>query len=311
MIAPIIVIDSHTAGEPTRVVLSGGPTLQAASLAQRRVELQTMHAAFRGRVLNEPRGGAHWVGALLCAPSDESCAAGVIFWNNTGVLQMCGHGIIGVAVTLAEQMKIGAGTHRIETPVGIVEVELQTPNRVQLRNVPAYRYAHAVQVLVEGQTVSGDIAWGGNWFFLCADHGQSLEISRADALTRFCQQIKAALHAQNICGARGEAIDHIELFGPPISPDADSRNFVLCPGDAYDRSPCGTGTSAKLACLYADGKLSAGQIWRQESILGTVFEGQIEIENEQLIPIISGEAFVTAHNTLLFDPNDPLRDGVA
>jgi 4-hydroxyproline epimerase len=306
----VSIIDSHTEGEPTRLVIAGGPELGGGDLSSRREVFRARFDDFRSAVVNEPRGADHIVGALLCEPNDPTCAAGVIFFNNAGYLGMCGHGTIGLVVTLAHLGRITAGEHRIETPVGVVIARLHEDNRVEVGNVPSYRYRSNVGVELDGRTIIGDIAWGGNWFFLASEHGQELDARRLDELTRFSTRLMAALAQQGIIGEEGAPIDHIELFGPPRGLDADSRNFVLCPGGAYDRSPCGTGTSAKMACLYADGKLQPGQTWRQESILGTMFHGSVRIENDQLWPTISGTAFVTGETQLLFDPRDPLRNGV-
>lgn len=311
----IHVIDSHTEGEPTRLVVAGGPNLGMGTLAQRRTVFAREFDAFRSAVVNEPRGADQMVGALLCDPLAPACAAGVIFFNNAGVLQMCGHATIGLVVTLAYLGHLQSGAHRIETPVGEVLAQLHDENRVTITNVPAYRFRQAVAVEVPGiGRITGDVAWGGNWFFLVGEHGQDLSVARWRELSDFTLRIMAALQAQGITGQDGALIDHIELFGPPTRPDADSRNFVMCPGGAYDRSPCGTGTSAKLACLYADGKLEAGQVWRQESILGTLFEGRPYPipgdESKAIIPTITGRAFITADSQLLLDPRDPLHDGV-
>lgn len=263
----IHIIDSHTEGEPTRLVMSGGPDLGRGTLVQRRDIFRRDFDWFRSAVVNEPRGADHIVGALLCEPSDSSCEAGVIFFNNTGYLQMCGHGTIGLIVSLAHARGLKPGDYRIETPVGVVTARLHDANRASISNVPSYRLAKDVAVEVEGiGTVAGDIAWGGNWFFLVSEHGQELSVRRLRELSDFTRRIKASLAAHNITGRDGAEIDHVELFGPPLDASNHSRNFVLCPGDQYDRSPCGTGTSAKLACLYADGKLQPGDVWRQESI---------------------------------------------
>jgi 4-hydroxyproline epimerase len=249
------------------------------------------------------------VGALLCEPVDPSCAAGVIFFNNVGYLNMCVHGTIGLVVTLAHLGRIGPGVHRIETPVGTVAATLHEDNDVTVRNVPGYRHAKAVQVDVDGHgPVTGDVAWGGNWFFLVDDHGQALTLRDLDRLTDFAWKIREGLERAGIAGADGGEIDHIELFGP--SKVADSKNFVLCPGKAYDRSPCGTGTSAKIACLVADGKLPEGRKWRQESIIGSVFEGYATFEDGRIIPHIRGSAFVNAEATLLLQPDDPFCLGI-
>jgi 4-hydroxyproline epimerase len=232
----------------------------------------------------------------------------VIFFNNVGVLGMCGHGTIGLAVTLAHTGKLGPGEHRIDTPVGVVTVTLHDAHRVTVRNVPSYRRAAGASVEVEGiGRVTGDIAWGGNWFFLVKDHREELHIGNVERLTEVTWKIRRAVNA-----AFPEPVDHVELFGPPLDPANHSRNFVLCPGKAYDRSPCGTGTSAKLACLFADGKLKPGEVWRQESITGSVFEGSVKPTGEPgvVIPSITGTAYVTAEATLIVDPADPLRDGI-
>jgi 4-hydroxyproline epimerase len=305
------VIDSHTGGEPTRVVVAGGPDLGNGSMAERRANFQKHHDEFRSAVVNEPRGSDVIVGALLCPPMDPRCVAGVIFFNNVGMLHMCGHGTIGLAVTLAHMGKIKPGKHLLETPVGIVGFEYQGGASVEIENVPSHRHSAHVPVEVEGAGVlHGDIAWGGNWFFLIGEHGQKLEYSRVGALTKFTQRIRDALDRHHVTGANGGLIDHIELFGPPRNSGAQSRNFVLCPGGAYDRSPCGTGTSAKLACLFAEGKLAEGEVWRQESIVGSIFEGHVRVVDGRIIPHIRGTAYVNAESTLLLDPADPFQMGL-
>ena len=307
----ISVLDSHTAGEPTRLVLSGGPDLGDGPLAERLEVFRQQHDHFRSAVVNEPRGSDVLVGALLCPPCDPTCAAGVIFFNNVGYLGMCGHGTIGLVVSLAYLGKIGPGEHRIETPVGVVRATLHDTGAVTVENVPSYRKAVGVKVDVPGHgIVAGDVAWGGNWFFLVADHPLALTVKHVDELIEFSWAIRKALAAAGITGDDGKEIDHIELFGPAHHPDVHSRNFVLCPGMAYDRSPCGTGTSAKLACLHAEGKLAPGDVWRQEGILGTVFEGSFRLAGSDVIPSITGSAYVMAESTFIFDPHDPFRMGI-
>ena len=312
----IKVIDSHTAGEPTRVVVSGGPDLGSGPMSERRLAFQQKCDDLRCTVIGEPRGSDVLVGALLCEPTLPECCAGVVFFNNAGVLQMCGHGTIGLVATLAWMKKISPGVHRIETPVGIVTTTLHDQNKVSIQNVPSYRSQSGVAVEVPGVgSISGDVAWGGNWFFLCKDHGLDISLKNVAQLTDITLRIRDALTRCGITGDDGGEIDHIELFGPPSSPNADSRNFVLCPGGAYDRSPCGTGTSAKLACLAADGSLPPGTVWRQESIVGSVFEAswQPAERYEQtgaVLPTISGSAWVTAESSLILDPTDPFRHGI-
>ncbi|MEK7780355.1 MAG: proline racemase family protein, partial [Verrucomicrobiota bacterium] len=263
----IRVIDSHTGGEPTRVVISGGPELGDGSLAERRERFARDFDKFRSAVVNEPRGSDVFVGALLVEPQDKSCVAGVIFFNNVGVLNMCGHGTIGLVVTLAHLGRIKPSAHKIETPVGVITATLHDNGEVSFTNVPSYRKAKAVTVDVPGiGKITGDVAWGGNWFFLVEQHGEPLTLANVERLTDLSWRIRQAINAQGF-----PEVDHVELFGPPQTPGAQSRNFVLCPGKAYDRSPCGTGTSAKLACLAADGKLAEGARWVQESIVGSRF----------------------------------------
>ena len=306
------VIDSHTGGEPTRVVVGGGPDLGGGSMAERMAVFRERFDGFRSATVNEPRGNDAIVGALLCEPSDPSYDAGVIFYNNVGYLGMCGHGTIGLVVTLAHMGRIRPGsTCRLETTVGNVSARLNGNGSVTIRNVASYR--SAVHVPVEGPGIGrvyGDIAWGGNWFFLCNSHGQRLSLGSVDELTDFAWHIRQAIEMHGITGAEGGLIDHIELFGPPTVAGADSKNFVLCPGKAYDRSPCGTGTSAKLACLYADGKLKPGDIWQQESITGSVFEGTVSVVDGKIYPEITGYAYVNAEADLLLDDRDPFCNGI-
>jgi 4-hydroxyproline epimerase len=308
----ISVVDSHTGGEPTRVVVDGAPDLGSGSMAERMAAFKLHHDAFRSAVVNEPRGSDVMVGALLCKPVDPICAAGVIFFNNVGYLGMCGHGTIGLVVTLAHLGRILPGEHRIETPVGIVTATLHDNGEVSVTNVPSYRTAREVQIEVDGYgRMTGDVAWGWNWFFLVNDHGQEVTRNNVERLTDCSWRIRQALDREGIAGVGGAEIDHIELFGPAQHPHARSKNFVLCPGKAYDRSPCGTGTSAKLACLAADGKLQEGEYWVQESIVGSLFEASYKrLEGDHVLPVVKGSAYVNAEATLLLDARDPFCMGI-
>ncbi|QDV13217.1 4-hydroxyproline epimerase [Rosistilla oblonga] len=311
--AAIRVIDSHTGGEPTRLVVEGGPDLGGGPLPQRVERFRREADHFRTMMLAEPRGFDAMVGALLSEPSDPCCAAAVIFFNNRGYLGMCGHGAIGVVATLAYMGRIAPGRHRLETPVGIVAVELISPNRVAIENVPSYRLRKSVSVEVPGiGTVRGDIAWGGNWFYLVESSPLPVVAENIDRLSDVALRIRKALVAANITGADGAEIDHIELFGPPSVSDAHSRNFVLCPGGAYDRSPCGTGTSAKLACLAADGKLAPEVPWIQESIIGSRFTASYRsADDNRIVPRIVGEAYVYGETRFIAQPGDPFPYGIA
>ena len=307
----IKVIDSHTGGEPTRVVISGGPELGHDALSNRLERFRKYHDDFRCAVINEPRGSDAVVGALLCLPVDDSCVTGVIFFDSVTYLGMCGHGTIGVVATLAYMNRIGVGTHRIETPVGVVIAHLDAEGQVEVANVPSYRLAANVTVDVPGfGPVTGDIAWGGNWFFLVKDHSHELVLENLEKLMEFTRRVRESLARAGITGNDGHEIDHVELFAPSQLAGVDSKNFVLCPGNAYDRSPCGTGTSAKLACLFADGKLNEGQIWRQESIVGSVFEGTVSVKDNVVHARIKGSAFITAEADLIIDERDPFSMGI-
>lgn len=309
--AKVHVIDSHTGGEPTRVVVSGGPVLGEGPLCTRLTRFRSKFDEFRSAVVNEPRGSDAVVGALLCEPRDATCSAGVLFFNNVGYLGMCGHGTIGLAVTLAYLGRIAPGIHRIETPVGIVEAHLHNDNEITVNNVPSYRLWKDAQVFVDGfGEVCGDVAWGGNWFFLTENCPCALELKNLEELTDFAWKVRRALAKNRITGTNNQEIDHIEIFGPAQTPGCNSKNFVLCPGKSYDRSPCGTGTSAKLACLHADGKIGEGQTWRQESIVGSIFEGTVIVKNRLLYPSIRGSAWITAESQLILNPRDPFCSGI-
>lgn len=303
------VIDSHTGGEPTRLVMDGFPALAGNSIAAQLDNLRTHHDAWRRACLLEPRGNDVLVGALYCAPVTPGATCGVIFFNNAGYLGMCGHGTIGLVASLHYLGRIEPGVHTVDTPVGPVAATLHADGAVTLRNVPAYRFRQRVAVEVPGHgVVHGDIAWGGNWFFLVSEHGQALQMDNVDALTDYTWAMLKALERQGIYGEDGALIDHIELFADDAH--ADSRNFVMCPGKAYDRSPCGTGTSAKLACLVADDKLAPGETWVQASITGSQFEGRYEWDGERVRPYITGRAYMTADSTLLIDAQDPFAWGI-
>jgi len=305
----ISVIDSHTAGEPTRVVLSGGPELGKGSAADKLKVFREKHDRFRSAIVNEPRGSDVLVGGLLVEPNSPDCAAGVIFFNNVGYLGMCGHGTIGVIATLAHSGRIGPGEHRIETPVGVVTATLHPGGEISVVNVSSWRVKESAEVQVPGAgTVYGDVAWGGNWFFLVRDYPGELSLAKVETLTDFTWRVRQAVNAQGF-----PEVDHVELFSAGASGGANARNFVLCPGKAYDRSPCGTGTSAKLACLAADGKLMENEVWIQESIIGSRFKGSftwLDKAYGKVAPKITGSAFVNAETTLLLDEGDPFCWGI-
>jgi 4-hydroxyproline epimerase len=222
---------------------------------------------------------------------------------------MCGHGTIGLVATLAHLHRIQPGEHKIETPVGIVTATLHPNGEISVANVPSWRAKKAVTVDVPGiGPVVGDVAWGGNWFFLVEHHGQSLTLESVEQLGDYCWRVRQAVNAQGYA-----EVDHVELLGTPRATGAHSRNFIQCPGKAYDRSPCGTGTSARLACLAADGRLAEGATWIQESIIGSTFEGKfswLDRATGKVAPVVTGTAFVNAEATLLLDDRDPFCWGI-
>jgi 4-hydroxyproline epimerase len=305
----IRVIDSHTGGEPTRLVLDGGPDLDGGPLAERLQRFREHFDAYRSAIVNEPRGSDTLVGALLVEPHRADCEYGVIFFNNVGYLGMCGHGTIGVIASLAHTGELTAGEFKLDTPVGAVEASLSSDGRIGVANVVSYRTARRLAVRVPGiGEVVGDVAWGGNWFFLISEHDQIIDLGHVEVLTDFCWRVRAAVNAQG-----HPLVDHVEVFGASNLPGAHSRNFVLCPGKAYDRSPCGTGTSAKIACLAADGKLAEGDSWIQESLVGSTFEGRYRWHDRrkgEIVPTITGTAHVTGESVLRLDPRDPFCWGI-
>jgi 4-hydroxyproline epimerase len=305
----IRVIDSHTGGEPTRLVLDGGPELGEGPLEERLQRFRERFDAYRSAIVNEPRGSDPLVGALLVKPHRADCGLGVIFFNNVGYLGMCGHGTIGLIASLKHANALMPGAIKIDTPVGAIEAHLSEDGRISVDNVVSYRAVRRATVTISGVgPVSGDIAWGGNWFFLISEHEQIIDLRHVDALTDFTWRVRAALNAEGY-----PEVDHIELFSPSDEPDAHSKNFVLCPGKAYDRSPCGTGTSAKLACLAADGKLSEGDVWVQESLIGSRFAARYRWRDRakgEIVPTITGTAHVTGEAVLRLDPEDPFCWGI-
>ena len=314
--ATIRVIDSHTEGEPTRVVLDGWPQPSGSTMLERREDMRARHDHFRRAVVHEPRGFDAIVGALLTPPVTEGSITGVVFFNNRTYLGMCGHGLIGVVRTLEHLGRIGAGTWSIDTPVGTVSAELAADGAVTITNVPARCHALDLRVSVPGVgNVVGDVAYGGNWFFITDLDVVPVQLDRVADLSRLAQAVQDALHAQGLArfehSDEGGEIDHIEISAPPIRADADARNFVLCSGGEYDRSPCGTGTSAKMAVLHERGELAVGELWRQESVTGGLFTGWLTRRPDgALVPHIRGTAFVTAETTLRFDERDPFRLGI-
>lgn len=306
------VVDSHTEGEPTRVIVEGWPQPDGRTMAERRDDLRRRHDHLRRAVVREPRGHSAIVGALLTPPVNRDSLCGIVFFNNETYLGMCGHGLIGTIRTLQYLDRLQPGHAQFDTPAGVVGASSERDGAVTITNVPARCRALDVCVDVPGLgRVTGDIAYGGNWFFITHHDSVPVRMANLTELTRVTQAIQDALNAKGIGGDDGEPIDHIEISAPASRPDADCRNFVLCSGGEYDRSPCGTGTSAKMATLHARGELALEERWHQESVTGSLFTGWLSAgPGGELIPHIRGTAFITGESTLRFDPADPFRLGI-
>jgi 4-hydroxyproline epimerase len=309
----IEVIDSHTGGEPTRVVVGGWPMPEGNTVAEKREYMGKHQADWMSGVTKEPRGSDVHVGALLVPSQNPECCTGLIFFTTAGPLGMCGHGTIGVVETLRYLGRIEPGEHKIETAVGIIKVQLEENGTVWVTNVPSYSQGEMCVETDGYGTICGDVVWGGNWFFLVGLNAFTPEVTFENRLelTRFTLDVRKALDSSGVSGGDGEEIDHVEIFGPGTVAGANSKNFVLCPGLDYDRSPCGTGTSAKMASLYEKGELKPGEHWVQESITGTTFTGFVTIEEDKIIPHIAGRAHITGTSTLIFNDNDPFRWGIS
>ena len=305
------VIDSHTAGQPTRVVVEGGPDLGTGTIAEQRDRLHAQFDRFRSAVVSEPRGSDTLVGALLTKPSDDSCDAGVIFFDNRGYLDMSGHATIGLTVSLEYLGRIGTGAHKIETTHGTVTADIHPIGDISIQTVPSFRHAKDVTVTVDGAQFTGDIAWAGSWYFLANDHREELDPRNVDRLTQVARSIRRALEREKITGPRDEDITDVALFGPPQRRDANSKDFVLRRGATYRRCPSGTAMAAKLACLYDDGAIAEGQMWRQESIVGTIFDGSVKVVDGKVLPIIRSTAHITAESMLIVDERDPFCWGLS
>ena len=297
-------VDSHTGGEPTRLVTGGLPSFGSGTVAEQATVFARDYDHYRRAIVNEPRGNDVLVGAVLVPPSAPEAHIGVIFFNNVGLLGMCGHGTIGLIASLPDLPDIV----QIETPVGMVTATKNPDKSVSIVNIRSYLVLENIEIDVPGVgIISGAVAYGGNTFLLLTNHPWSSGIHMRDvrAMTHYCETVLAAVREVE------PSVDHVELFAAPEANGNDSRNFVLCPGGQYDRSPCGTGTSAKLAWLHAIGKLSAGEIYRQESVTGSVFIGKVDAHPDGgVIPTITGTAFVTSRGELMIDPADQLGWGI-
>jgi 4-hydroxyproline epimerase len=309
------VIDSHTIGEPTRVVvdesLARGLDLGDGPVAARRDRFRERYDHVRSALVGDPRGADAMVGVIMLPPADPGCSLGAFYFNRVGYLDMCGHATIGLAVTLGHLGRIRPGRFDLETPAGVVGVTWHGGHDATFECVPPRRIHRGLAVTCgDGVCVTGDVATSGLWFFLCRDHGLPVVAEAIPRLLERAWSIRRELDARGVTGDRGEAIDHIVLLGPPHDPRNHGRAFVLCPDGAFDRSPCGTATSALVGTLQEDGLLAAGELWRQESILGGVYEASYRLAGGRCLPAVRGSAWITAESELHFDPKDPYRTGL-
>jgi len=309
------VIDSHTIGEPTRVVIDdtlvAGLDLGGGSVRERCDRFRERYDHVRRAIVCDPRGAVAMVGVILLPPADPKCRFGAFYVNRVGFLDMCGHATIGLAVTLGRLGHVEPGSFRLETPAGVVGVTWHGGSEASFECVPPRRIHKTLSLdCDDGSRVTGDVATSGLWFFLCRDHGLPVEPAAIPALTARAWAIRRGLEAAGITGDSGAVIDHVVLLGPPLERVNDGRAFVLCPDGAFDRSPCGTGTSALVGCLFEDGVIGEAQVWRQESVLGGVYEASIRREGGILVPTVRGRAWLTGETTLYFAADDPYREGL-
>ncbi|HEY7434904.1 MAG TPA: proline racemase family protein [Methylomirabilota bacterium] len=323
------VIDYHTEGEPMRFIVDGVPRVPGASLMEQSEYLATHGRDLLGMALYEPRGHAAMCGAILTDPLTPGADVGVLFIEPLGPVHMCGHGAIALGAMLVETGRVaapgGAATVTLDTPAGLVSCRVAAePGRataVTIRNVPAFSVGLDLHVEVAGLgRLAFDLAYGGHFYALveAAACGLALETKEASRIVEVGERIRLAIEAQvplvhpAMPGARG--LLYVQFYGPPRRADAHLRNAVVVAPAGLDRSPCGTGTSARLANLHARGRLGVGELFGHESIIGTLFTGRIAAltavaGTPAVVPEITGRAWMTARATLSLDPSDPFPGG--
>jgi len=320
------VIDSHTAGHPTRIVVGGLPKVRGGSVAQKRDYIKSKMDYIRTLLCNEPRGHSCMYGAFLVEPSSEDADFGVIFFSTASYDDMCGHGTIGVATVLTEMNMVRREEPTtevtFETPAGLVRVETKVVGgkvkSVSFVNVPAFLYKKDISIDVPGYgEVKGDVAFGGNWFFYvnAKEIGVRVRSENVDALARAGIAIKNEfnkefdlVHPTNPNISRKLLATSI-IDIPVKNKNADQNNIVV-EGKWVDRSPCGTGTSGRMAVLFAKNKLGLNEDFVNESITGETFRGRLIGETKvgeypAVVPEITGNAYITGFNHIILDPDDP------
>ncbi|HUI64685.1 MAG TPA: 4-hydroxyproline epimerase [Bacteroidota bacterium] len=321
-------IDAHTCGNPVRVVVGGGPTLEGGTMSERRQQFLAQYDWIRTALMFEPRGHDMMSGSILYPPISPENDAALLFIETSGCLPMCGHGTIGTAAVLIEHGLVRPhvpGTLRLEVPAGTVEAHYRLEDgrvhSVRIVNVPSFAEQMGVQVAVPGiGTLSLDVAYGGNFYGIIdpQEHYQGIdqlgvrEILRLSPLIRrLVNETHTFVHPQDPT-IRG--LSHIQWTGTPRAKEAHGRNAVFYGEHAIDRSPCGTGTSARMAQWAAKGKLKAGDEFVHESIVGSLFRGRVEGTTkvgtrEAIIPSIEGWVRITGLNTIFVDDDDPFARG--
>ena len=317
------IVDTHTAGEPTRVV-TNFPPVHGATMADIKKEMQTNHDWFRQFLLREPRGHTDMFGAILFPPVRKNCDIGVIFMDNGGYLDMCGHGIIGLVTCIVQIGLIEPKAEiLIDTPTGAIATRIDYHNNrvrsVSFQNVPAFK-VRTTKVNIEGRLTPVDIAFGGNFFahVYASSLGITLEPSSKGVIIDLALKIRREVNArEKVAHPQQPQINKVELVefsAPPKSEGADARNVVVFGQGQIDRSPCGTGTCAKMALLHSEGKLKIGETFVHEGILQTKFTGRLLRETKvgdyhAVLPEITGSAYITGRSRLVYDDKDPLIQG--
>ena len=316
-------IDAHTCGNPVRVVAGGGPFLKGKNMAEKRIDFLENHDWIRKGLMFEPRGHDIMSGSILYEPSDPQNDVGILFIETSGCLPMCGHGTIGTVTVMIEKELISPqtpGKLRIEVPVGLIEIEYKTENKkvksVKLVNIPSYLDRENIKVEVPGLgEILLDVAYGGNFYGIIDPQKNypGLDEFGVKEILRFSPIIRELVNKnytfEHPLDKRINGLSHIMWTGKTINPSSTGRNAVFYGDKAIDRSPCGTGTSARMAQWAAKGKLKMGEKFIHESIIGSTFIGKIEgyshLSNKQaIIPSIEGWAKITGNNTIIIDDED-------
>lgn len=321
-------IDGHTCGNPVRVVAGGGPNLQGASMLEKRAHFLAEYDWIRHGLMFEPRGHDMMSGSILYPPTRPDCDVAILFIETSGCLPMCGHGTIGTVTTAIERGLVTPkvpGVLRLDTPAGLVVAEYrqegQFVEEVKLTNVPAFLHSEGLTAHVEGLgEVSVDVAYGGNFYAIVdpqpafrdmADHSAGDLLRWSPILRQALNQKYTFQHPEK---PEISGLSHILWTGKPTRPEATARNAVFYGDKAIDRSPCGTGTSARMAQWAAKGRLAEGDSFVHESIIGSMFKGRVEgtatvAGKPAIIPSIAGWARVTGYNTIFIDDRDPFAHG--